>query len=521
VTSFPARCVAAGIAGLLLVVAFPPLDLWWLAPVAVAGLTVAVRGVGGWRGAGLGLVAGLAFFVPLLSWSGTYVGRLPWLLLATYQAGYVAALGTGLAVVQRLRWWPLWTAGLWVAVEALRGRWPFHGFTWGRLAFSQADAPTLGLAALAGAPAITFAVALAGSLLAWALVPTVAHGAWQRLGAVGLAAAVLLVGGLVPVRMPAGEQVTVGLVQGNVPRMGLDFNAQREAVLQNHVAATEQLAADVAAGRQPPLDLVLWPENASDIDPYRNASAGALIDRAARAVGVPILVGAIVVSDDGRHVENRSIVWDPASGPGATYLKRHPVPFAEYIPLRRLARLVSDKVDLVRRDQLAGDEVGLLQVGPAAVGTLICFEVAYDDLPRDAVRAGGQLIAVQTNNATFGFTGQTEQQLAMSRVRAVEHARTVLVVSTSGVSAVVGPRGDVQQRVELFTRATPVATFRLSGTQTVATRVGAWPEALVTVVAVAAVVAGVRAGRRRGQRAVSRPAAGDDARPAPTEPVIS
>jgi apolipoprotein N-acyltransferase len=118
--------------------------------------------------------------------------------------------------------------------------------------------------------------------------------------------------------------------------------------------------------------------------------------------------------------------------------------------------------------------------------------VAYDDLPRDAVRAGAQVLAVQTNNATFGFTAETEQQLVMARLRAVEHARTVLVASTSGVSAVIGPDGMVQQRVELFTRATPVTTFALADGRTAATTLGAWPEAAVALLGVVAVVAGVR-----------------------------
>jgi apolipoprotein N-acyltransferase len=488
----PARGALAVAGGALLLLAFPPYDLWWLAPPASACQALAVRGSSARGGALLGLVAGLTCFVPLLSWSGVFVGWLPWLLLAVYQSLYLAAAGAALAVVQRLPWWPLWTACVWVLQEAVRSRWPFEGFTWGRLAFSQADAPTVGLAALAGAPAVTFAVALAGGLLAWVAVQLVARRARPAALAAAAVVAVLVTGWLVPAPDPAGPPVTAAVVQGNVPRMGLDFNAQREAVLRNHVAATEDLAAQVAAGEVLQPDLVVWPENSSDIDPFRNPSASALIDRAAAAIGVPILVGAVVVTDDDRNLENTSVVWDPVTGPGDTYVKRHPVPFAEYVPFRRLARLVSDKVDLVRRDFVAGDEVGLLQVGPAAVGVVICFEVAYDDLPRDAVRAGAQVLAVQTNNATFGFTAETEQQLAMARLRAVEHARTVLVASTSGVSAVIGPSGEVQQRVELFTQASPVTTFALANGRTPATRVGAWPEVLVALLGLVAVVVGAR-----------------------------
>ena len=161
---------------------------------------------------------------------------------------------------------------------------------------------------------------------------------------------------------------------------------------------------------------------------------------------MPVLVGALV-DGPGDQVSNTGIVWDPVTGPGATYVKQHPVPFGEYMPFRDVLRRLSDKVDLVPRDFARGERTGLLQVGPAAVGDVICFEVAYDGLVRDAVRAGGQLLVVQTNNATFGRSAQTAQQLAMGRLRAVEHGRAVLVAATSGISAVIAPDGTLTDAV--------------------------------------------------------------------------
>ena len=128
-----------------------------------------------------------------------------------------------------------------------------------------------------------------------------------------------------------GPTSTVAVIQGDVPRAGLDFNAQRRAVLDNHVQQTLELAQDVAAGEEPQPDVVIWPENSSDIDPYTNADAAREIDRAAAAIDAPILVGA-VVEGPGENVSNTAIVWDPDDGPGDTYVKRHPVPFGEYIP---------------------------------------------------------------------------------------------------------------------------------------------------------------------------------------------
>ena len=511
--SWPWRTLLAALGGLAMLAAFPGYGLIGLAPLGPAALALAVRGRGAGGGAWLGLVTGLTFFVPLLSWTGIYVGPVPWLALATSQALYLALAGAAAAVVSRSRLWPLWTAAIWVAAEALRGRLPFGGFPWGRLGFSQTDGPLLSLAAFGGVPLVSFAVALCGTLLALALL----HAAvlWRtgdgpaRAPAIRVAAAatagvlaVPLVGALAWLPLPGasltagGDAVTVALIQGNVPRAGLDFNAQRRAVLDNHVERTLELARAVEDGEQAQPDLVIWPENSSDIDPYANEDAARAIDRAAEAIGVPILVGA-VVDGPSDTVRNTAIVWDPDNGPGDTYDKRHPVPFAEYIPYRSFFRVFSDKVDLVRRDFLPGDEVGVLDVGGAPVGDLICFEVVYDGLARDAVVDGAGMLVVQTNNATFGFTDESEQQLAVSRLRAVEHGRTVAIAATSGISAIVAPDGTVVRDTALFTPAVIVADIAQRDSATVATRLGAAPEWLIAALGVGALAVAVVRGRRR------------------------
>jgi apolipoprotein N-acyltransferase len=196
-------------------------------------------------------------------------------------------------------------------------------------------------------------------------------------------------------------------------------------------------------------------------------------------------------------VSNTGIVWDPVTGPGERYVKRHPVPFGEYIPMRSLVRRVTSKVDLVPRDFVAGTRVGVLDVGPVRVGDVICFEVAYDDLVRDVVTGGGRLLVVQTNNATFGRSGETSQQLAMGRLRAVEHGRAVLVAATSGISAVIAPDGRLVQSAPVFTREVLSAQVPTRTGTTLATRLGALPELLLSGLAVAA--AGAGALRRRAR----------------------
>jgi apolipoprotein N-acyltransferase len=495
--------LAAGSAGGALLLAFPPYGLWWLAPVGVALLDLATTGRRIRTGALHGLLAGLVLFVPLLAWTGLHVGPVPWLLLAGLQAAYLCLLGAAAAVtgplVARWRWAaPLVTGVLWAAQEALRDRMPFGGFPWGRLAFSQGDSPLLRLAVVGGAPLVTFTVALVGGLLAAGIR---ALGQRPRAAAVPIGLAVALAAGAaaVPTAHPAGRAVTVAIVQGNVPRLGLDFNAQRRAVLDNHVEATLALARRVASGDAPHPDLVIWPENSSDIDPLLNADARARIAAAAATIGAPILVGALL-EGPGEHYRNAALVWQPDTGPSDTYVKRHPVPFAEYIPLRPIARQVSSEVDRVGSDFVGGNQPGVLRVGPATVGDVICFEVAYDNLVRDTVTGGGQLLVVQTNNATFN-PAEARQQFAMVRLRAVEHGRTGLMASTVGISGFVAPDGRVSDATGFNTPAVQVRELRLSSARTLATRLGGGPEyALVAAALAVLLAAAVLRRRERVQR---------------------
>jgi apolipoprotein N-acyltransferase len=488
------RLASAVAAGVALLLAFPSPNLWFLAPVAVAALAVAVRGGRVRTGFGVGGVTGLVFFLPLLSWTSAHVGPWPWLLLGGLEALYIALLGAAIALVsplvdRRPAWWPVVLGTLWVAQEALRGRTPFGGFPWGRLAFSQADSPAVRLAWLGGAPLVTFAVAVAGGLL----YLVVRRPGLPKIAALAAAAAaVMAVGFAVPLKAPAGDKVTVAIVQGNVPRLGLDFNAQRRAVLDNHVQATLDLAADIKAGKVPRPDVVVWPENSSDIDPIGNLDAADAIDRAAAAVGVPVLVGAVQSGPGDNQARNVGLVWESGRGVTASYQKQHPVPFAEYLPLRKwiepIAKIVTDKAGLLRSDFQAGHGSSVIQAGPARLGDVICFEIAYDGLVRDSVADGAQLLVVQTNNATFNVD-EARQQLAMVRLRAVEHGRDSLMASTVGISGFVDTSGGVHQASGFFTRSAAVRELALGTGQTPATRLAFWPEALLTAGAAGIVLA--------------------------------
>ncbi|MCX4986668.1 apolipoprotein N-acyltransferase [Streptomyces sp. NBC_00572] len=524
---------AALLSGFLLYLSFPPRPLWWLALPAFALLGWTLRGRRLRAGFGLGYLAGLGFLMPLLVWTGEEVGAGPWLALAAVEALFVAVAGLGIAAVSRLPLWPVFAAAVWILAEAARARVPFGGFPWGKIAFGQADGIFLPLAAVGGTPVLGFAVALCGFGLYEtyrqiqarratgtepgpgtasgtdttpgtdaATVADTATGADSASGtrtgartsprgplvAAALAVLVPVTGALaaLPLVDDSAEDgtATVAAVQGNVPRLGFDFNAQRRAVLDNHAARTRELAEDVKAGRAPQPDFVLWPENSSDIDPYANADAADVIQGAVREIGVPTVVGAVIAPETGK-LRNTLIEWDPDRGPVATYDKRHVQPFGEYIPMRPFVRIFNSNVDRVSRDFGAGTKIGVFDLAGTKVGLATCYEAAFDWAVRDTVTHGAQLISVPSNNATFGRSEMTYQQLAMSRVRAVEHSRSVVVPVTSGVSAIIRPDGEIVAETKMFTPDVLVEKVPLRSSLTPATRMGTLPEALLVALAAA------------------------------------
>ncbi|MET7859881.1 apolipoprotein N-acyltransferase [Streptomyces sp. NPDC005318] len=487
-----ARPAAAVFAGVLLYLSFPPRPLWWLVLPGFALLGWCLHGRRLRAGFGLGLLTGLGFMLPLLHWTGEEVGPVPWLALAVAEALFVAVGCIGIAAVSRLAWWPVWAAAVWTLDEAVRARVPFGGFPWGKIAFGQADSVFLPLAAVGGTPLLSFAVVLCGFGLCEAVRRFRTYrstGELPRAAVAAVAVTVLapLAGALaaLPLVDDSAEDgtATVAAIQGNVPRLGLDFNSQRRAVLDNHARRTEQLAREVKAGKVPQPDFVLWPENSSDLDPYRNADARIVIDDAVKAINAPTVVGAVVEPDTGK-LRNTLIQWDPTGGPVATYDKRHIQPFGEYMPMRSIARIFSSDVDRVARDFGPGKKVGVFDLAGTQVGLVTCYEAAFDDAVRDTVEHGSQLIAVPSNNATFGRSEMTYQQLAMSRVRAVEHSRSVVVPVTSGVSAVIRPDGTIVQQTKMFTADALVDEVPLRSSLTPATRLGTLPEGLLVLVAV-------------------------------------
>ena len=516
-------------AGLLLAGAFPPYGGWPLAFVSPALLVVALQGRSLRAAFTVGLLFGLAFFIPLVAWV-INLAWFAWIALAIASALIFAVFTVAQRLLLNLRWWPLAVAGWWVAAEAFRDRWPWGGFPWGRLAMSQAGIPTQGWAAIAGPPALTFMVALVGASLGWLLLS--AFG-WdqpgglriarfslgsgrRRLAAPALALAGSAVLAVLPAALPVdpvpanASTATVAAIQGNVPRARGSLAEQLEndwVVTLNHVAATDNLAAKVAAGKAPKPDLVIWPENSTDEDPRLDPSVYNQIASAAAAIGRPILVGAVLQNPE----LNAGVLWLPGKGPTTIYAKRRLVPFGEYIPFRSLISKITSLTQLQTTPFTPGRKTVVFDVGQIRLGDIICYEVGFDDLVRSEVAAGANLLSMQSNDATFEregpITAESGQQLAMARIRAVEFDRAVVVASTTGYSAIVAPDGHLISRSGMWAQAELEASVPLLSYDTLSERLGAWPEwAIVAATTLALCLAIGQASVARRRRRLATPA---------------
>jgi apolipoprotein N-acyltransferase len=492
------RCLGAALAGVAVGAAFPPVGAVFLLPLGVAGLTFCCLRSTAAVGTVVGGAFGFALMLVLMPWL-RIIGDDAWVALSLVEACFYALLGLGLSLTTRLPGWPVWAAAAWVASEWARAGVPFGGLPWGRLAFALVDTPLAAFSRLGGVAFVTAVVALAANLALWAVLAGVSRRPGRLVGGLAAAVTLVLLGLAVPLNpaAAASSSAVVAVVQGNVPEGGLRALSQARAVLHNHLAATRALAREVRTGRVPAPDLVVWPENAADVDPFADPVAAARISSAVADVGVPTLVGAVIAGPGPQHVRNVGIVWDPVTGPGAMYVKRHPVPFGEYIPFRGFFTSFISRLKQIPKDFAAGHRPGVLNVGGVRVGDVICFEVAYDGLVRDVVEGGAQLLVVQTNNATYLGTGQLAQQWAISRLRAIEADRTVAVASTDGISGFAAPDGSVLASSAPATRAVLVRRVALHSGLTPGIRYGPWIERLMVAVAVAAALAAARSSRRR------------------------
>ncbi len=355
----------------------------------------------------------------LLHWTSTFVGSIPWIILSFG----LSLLYLPLSLVSRwgIAAYPL----LFVVLEEVRNRFPFGGFGWARVAYSQADAPYAAIASRGGAISLSAVTVLIAAFIFFVLNKKV-----------NLILLFPLFALLIPNNIMAFSQTSVLMIQGNVPELGLEFNARAKEVFNNHVKETNRA---LAQGKK--VDFIVWPENAVDVDPYTNKDVYDELE----SFDKPLIIGAII--GKGEKLFNTSILWGDETQD--IYFKQHLTPFGEYIPLRSIAKKISPLVNQVN-DFSPGNGQKIFRIGQARIAPVICFELVDDEILAEAAKSSN-LLVVQTNSATFGTSAESAQQLSMTRVRAIEHSRNVVSVSTTGISAVIDFNGKVLKQTSMGT----------------------------------------------------------------------
>ena len=388
------------------------------------------------------LVFAFTFNAVLLHWTSTYVGSTPWIILSFG----LSLLYLPLALIGRwgIAAYPL----LFVILEEVRNRFPFGGFGWARVAYSQADAPYAAIAARGGAISLSAITVLIAGFIYFLLNRKV-----------NLLFIVPLLALVVPNNIVAVNQTSVLMIQGNVPELGLDFNARAKQVFNNHLSQTR-----IALAENREVDFIVWPENAVDVDPYSNRDVYEELESFEK----PLIIGAIM--GKGENLRNTSILWGDKSQD--IYVKQHLTPFGEYIPLRSLAKKISPLVNQIN-DFSPGIEQKIFTIGQARVAPVICFELVDDEILAKAAKSSN-LLVVQTNSATFGTSAESAQQLSITRIRAIEHSRNVVSVSTTGVSAVIDFNGKVLNQTSMGTAEYVFADVGLIEQSSPRDRYGDW-----------------------------------------------
>jgi len=388
-----------------------------------------------------------------LWWAGKYVGLLPLLFLALLHGLFYLPLG----LLGRYTKNFLWFIPALLAIEELRSIFPFGGFSWMRISFSQADAPYASVVAVGGALLLS----------AWVLAIAAMFAKFRRSFAIPLLL-IIVAPLLLNNSYSSQERISFVGIQGNTPSVGLTFNDRAEAVFNLHLSESKKADLDG-------VDVIIWPENAIDVDPYANARVRSSLESLTSSLNVPLIAGAITRQSG--QLENVSLLYNESGEVVSYYSKQYLTPFGEYIPLRSIARLVSPYVDDVA-DFTVGERVDKHLVKSFELAPVICYELLSDSLVQSAAKSSEAIIA-QTNSATFAGTSESAQQLNITRLRAIENAREIVSVSTVGISAHIDINGEVLSRTQENVSAELLGNVRSNTSRTIANNLGGFAPVLV------------------------------------------
>jgi apolipoprotein N-acyltransferase len=457
-----ARYFAALGSGALVAFSLPPWG-WW--PLAFIGIAIFARittsGIARKRTQFLlGTIFAFGWFAPGMCWM--------WFLTPP---GYViavilfAAFHGVASVVGSRSMYPLVALPLAHALaETFRFSFPFGGVPLASLAISQSASPLVGIVRIGGPLLLTFCVLQIGFALSQLVVaPKLKH-----LAVFGAIVALVVCAGIVaPNGSDTGETRTIAAVQGGGPQGTLAINTNPRDVVERHLAATRTITSTN-------LDMVIWPENVIDVaDFYDSVERVEIAEQAAR-LNAPFVVG-ITEDMNARYFTNAQIVVNEDGTLGDRYDKVRRVPFGEFVPLRGLLETLGAPVDRIPRDALAGSDIAQLQVDDTTVGVVISWEVFFSGRANEGVEAGGSVLVNPTNGSSYTGTILQTQQIASSRLRAIENGRWLVQVSPTGFSAFISPTGEVFDRTGVSEQRVLERTINLRTGRTLYSNLGDLP----------------------------------------------
>ena len=490
-----AAVAMAAIAGVLMALAFPAAAIWPLVFVSLAVLLPALRGrrVGGALLVGLGY--GLVFFALQVSFTARYLGPVPWIALTVVEGVLTAAALVPISLAYR--WLPAaWprsravvlpfvVAGLWTTHELFLGNWPYGGFPWARLGMTQAQGPFAPVASWLGVSGLTFLMVAFVALL----IELIRMRGWRRPTRLIAPAVTLLVLLLTPLFPTAASgEMRIAAVQGN-GTTGYFDEREPYGVITAQTDATRSIGdADV--------DLLVWPEGGVDYDPFQDETTARRLTRLVNEFDAPLL--ANTATERGERIFNTSFLWTQDGDATQLHDKRHPVPFGEYVPDRDFYfALAPDLIGLIGREYTPGSNPPLVRVDGTGVGLAICFDVIYDEVIRESVTQGAEVLVFQTNNADFRGTDENLQQLAFARMRAIETGRSVVNVSTVGTSQIIRPDGSTVSTLDADEAGALLEDVELRSGLTAGVVLGPWVQLGMLISPAVLIVAGLLARRRR------------------------
>jgi len=452
------------LSALIVSAAFEPIGIWY---AAIVGYALFLHVLSKSRTPiASAFLFGLLVNAIVLHWSSKYVGAFPWLLLSTLQALFFIPVGYSYKKTKSMRW----VVFALLLCEELRSRFPFGGFSWTRVAFSQSDSPL--------APLVSYGGVLLLSYLTLALAVLITR---LRLRNFIFAGVLILLAGFLPDNPKPVDSLSLIAIQGNTPSVGLEFNSRAKAVFDLHRDVTREVV-------KPGYDAIIWPENAIDIDPRNNQDVEQEIRNLVQDLETPLIAG--VVLDENGAPANASILYGVDGEVKSTYIKQYLTPFGEYMPLRKIAEFLSPYAASVN-DFRPGNGFVTHKINEEKISPIICYEIINDGLVRHAASRSGAFI-VQTNSATFANTAQSKQQLAITRLRAIEHSREILSVSTIGISAFIDNNGAVKKQSKENVSTSIAGDLYLSEYRTFADRLGGVATLLTLAASLLIALAGTR-----------------------------